>query len=39
MMNMQGLISTKSEKSLKTIISAFTERQINIEMVIGDNSF
>ena len=37
--NMQGCGATKAANGLNITISEFTERQINIEMVVGDNNF
>ena len=38
-MNIQGRGAAESENGLKTTISAFTERKINIETIVGDNEF
>ena len=38
-MNMQVRGSTESKNGLKTIISSFTARKINIETIVGDNEF
>ena len=37
--NMQGYGSTESENGLRTTISEFKARKINIETIVGDNEF
>ena len=37
--NIQGGGSTEAENGLKTTISAFTARKMNIEMIVGYNKF
>ena len=38
-MNIQGRGANESANGLKTTISAFTARKINIETIVGDNEF
>ena len=38
-MNIQGRGATEVENGLKTTISAFTARKVNIETIVGDNKF
>ena len=38
-MNMQGRGETKASNGLKTTISAFIARKINVETIVGDKDF
>ena len=38
-MNIKGCGATEASNGLKTTISSFTARKINIEMIVGDKKF